>query len=134
MHGYWTGKPQVRFREDCTRSAKADTFQVMGTAIAINILIPKIPLVAGCALSITDTLFILLFYKPDGSLKTLRVFELFIAALVLGVFISFCIELSLIKDASVGDVFDGFLPSKTIFQSDGYILGAFHGNKAQLMH
>ena len=93
--------------------------QVIGTAIAINILIPKIPLVAGCALSIADTLFILLFYRPDGSLKALRAFELFVAAFVLGVFICFCIELSYIQNTYADDVFRGFLPSSTIVHSQG---------------
>ncbi len=91
---------------------------MVGTAIAINILIPKIPLVGGCLLSFADTLLILLFYKPDGSLRGLRAFELFVSAFVLGVFISFCIELSLIT-SPVGEVFDGFLPSREVFVSQG---------------
>lgn len=93
--------------------------QVIGTAIAINILIPKIPLVAGCALAIADTLFILFFYRPDGSLRGLRLFELFISAFVLAVFICFCIELSLITNTTARHVMDGFLPSRDIFVSDG---------------
>jgi metal iron transporter len=92
--------------------------QVIGAAIAINILIPQIPLVGGCVLSAADTLVILLFYRPDGSLRALRAFELFVTAFVLGVFISFCIELSYVSQP-VGDVFDGFLPSREIFVSDG---------------
>jgi metal iron transporter len=93
--------------------------QVIGTAIAINILIPKIPLTAGCALAIADTLFILLFYRPDGSLRGLRAFELFISVFVLGVFICFCIELSLITGTTARHVMDGFLPSREIFVSNG---------------
>jgi len=96
-----------------------DICSVIGTAIAINILVPRIPLVAGCALSIADTLFILLFYKLDGPLKGIRVFEVLIAAFVLGTFICFCMELSLITDTTAGQVFKGFLPSKGIFVSDG---------------
>jgi metal iron transporter len=92
--------------------------QVIGAAIAINILIPQIPLVAGCVLSAADTLVILLFYRPDGSLRALRAFELFVTAFVLGVFISFCIELSYVSQP-VGDVFDGFVPSRDIFVGDG---------------
>ncbi|TVY73609.1 Manganese transporter SMF1 [Lachnellula suecica] len=99
-----------------------DISSVIGTAIAINILVPRIPLVAGCALSIADTLFILLFYKPDGSLRRVRAFEIFIAGLVLGTFICFCIELSLITNASLGQVFKGFLPSKGVFVSDGLFM------------
>jgi metal iron transporter len=92
---------------------------VIGTAIAINILIPKIPLVAGCVLAIANTLFTLLFYRPDGSLRGIRLFEIFIAGFVVGTFICFCIELSLIRDATVRQVLKGFLPSKGIFVSDG---------------
>jgi metal iron transporter len=92
--------------------------QVIGTAIAINLLIPKIPLIAGCVLAIADTLFILLFYRPDGSLRQLRIFELFVSVFIVGVFVSFCIELSLIT-APAGEVFKGFLPSREIFVSQG---------------
>lgn len=96
--------------------------QVIGTAIGINLLIPKIPLVAGCALSIVDVFLILLFYpSSNGKMKALRPFEFFVAALVLGVVICFCIQLSLIKDTSVGDVFRGYLPSSAIVQSEGYV-------------
>jgi metal iron transporter len=106
-----------------------DIAEVIGTAIAINLLIPQIPLVAGCALSIADVLLILLFYRPNGSMKGLRAFEMFVVALVLGVVICFCIQLSLIKDTSVGEVFRGYLPSSAIVQSEGLyqacgILGA----------
>jgi metal iron transporter len=40
-------------------------------------------------------------------------------ALVLGVVICFCIQLSLIKEQSVRDVFRGYLPSSAIVQSKG---------------
>ena len=96
-----------------------DIAEVIGTAIAINLLIPKIPLVAGCALSIADVLLILLFYKPNGSMKGLRAFEMFVVVLVLGVVICFCVQLSMIKGTSVGEVFLGFLPSRAIIQSQG---------------
>ncbi|KAK4063171.1 hypothetical protein H0G86_002971 [Trichoderma simmonsii] len=106
-----------------------DIAEVIGTAIALNLLIPKLPLVAGCALSILDVMAILVFYRPDGSMKGLRVFEFFVLLLVLGVVICFCIQLSLIKHTSVGEVFKGYLPSSAIVQSDGLyqacgILGA----------
>lgn len=98
-----------------------DIAEVIGTAIAINLLIPKIPLVGGCALSIVDVLLILLFYKPNGTMKGLRAFEMFVVALVLGVVICFCIQLSLIENTSVGEVFRGYLPSSAIVQSQGYV-------------
>lgn len=93
---------------------------MIGTAIAINLLIPQIPLVAGCALSIFDVLILLLFYPGNGEMKRLRYFEMFVVGLVLGVVVCFCIQLSLIQDTSVGEVFKGFLPSKAIVESKGY--------------
>ena len=59
-------------------------------------------------------------------MKALRAFELFVAAFVLGVFVSFCIELSLISKTYVGPIFDGFLPSATIVQSQGYVGDAYN--------
>ncbi|KAF8860312.1 natural resistance-associated macrophage protein [Acephala macrosclerotiorum] len=95
-----------------------DIGQVIGTAIAINLLIPKVPLWGGCLISVTDTLFILLFYNADGTLRRLRVFEAFVSIFIIGVFVSFCIELSIIT-APVGEVFRGYLPSKEVFTGSG---------------
>lgn len=92
---------------------------MIGTAIAINLLIPAIPLVAGCVISILDVLLILLFYHPNGSMKGLRIFEFFIVALVMGVAFCFCWQLALIKDTYIGEVLQGYLPSGVIFQSNG---------------
>ncbi|ESZ99396.1 hypothetical protein SBOR_0158 [Sclerotinia borealis F-4128] len=106
-----------------------DIAEVIGTAIAINLLIPQIPLVAGCALSILDVLILLVFYPGNGEMKRLRYFEMFVVGLVLGVVVCFCIQLSLIQNTSVGEVFKGYLPSKAIVESKGIyqacgILGA----------
>ncbi|KAL4999658.1 natural resistance-associated macrophage protein-domain-containing protein [Aspergillus recurvatus] len=105
-----------------------DIAEVVGSAISLNLLL-KIPLVAGCAITLADVLFILIFYRPNGSMWGLRLFEFFVMALVLGVVICFCIQLSLIKEQSIGDVFRGYLPSSAIVQSNGLyqscgILGA----------
>lgn len=106
-----------------------DLAEVIGTAIALNLLIPKLPLVAGVALSILDVMVLLIFYRPDGAMKGLRAFEFFVSLLVLGVVICFCIQLSLIADTKVGDVFRGYIPSSALVQSQGLyqacgILGA----------
>lgn len=106
-----------------------DIAEVIGTAIAINLLIPEIPLVAGCALSILDVMVILCFYQPRGSMRGLRIFEFFVVGLVLAVVVCFCVQLSLIRDTAVGDVFKGYLPSSAIVQQQGLyqscgILGA----------
>ena len=77
---------------------------------------------AGCAITIVDVLIILFMYSPTGSLRRLRVFEFFIVALVLGVVICFCIELSYITDTSVGEVFKGYLPSSAVVQGEGIYL------------
>ncbi|KAA8648739.1 hypothetical protein EYZ11_008051 [Aspergillus tanneri] len=105
-----------------------DIAEVVGSAIALNLLL-KIPLVAGCAITLADVLFILIFYRPNGSMWGLRLFEFFVMALVLGVVVCFCIQLSLIKHQSVGEVFKGYLPSSAVVQSQGLyqscgILGA----------
>jgi metal iron transporter len=106
-----------------------DIAEVIGTAIALNILL-KIPLVAGCAISIVDVLIILAFYSPTGmSMRGLRAFELFVILLVLGVVICFCYELSKIKDTTVAQVFQGYLPSSALVKPKGLyqacgILGA----------
>ncbi|KAH6633455.1 natural resistance-associated macrophage protein-domain-containing protein [Boeremia exigua] len=104
-----------------------DIAEVIGTAIALNILI-KVPLVAGCAISIVDVLIILIFYSPSGTMRAVRGFECFVALLVLGVVICFCFELSKIH-ASVGEVFHGYVPSSTLVKSQALyqacgILGA----------
>ncbi|KAF5639052.1 manganese transporter [Fusarium sp. NRRL 25303] len=62
-----------------------DIAEVIGFAIALNLLFPKVPLVAGCAISIADVMVILVFYNPDKSMRGLRIFEYFILFLVMGV-------------------------------------------------
>ncbi|OKL61858.1 Manganese transporter SMF1 [Talaromyces atroroseus] len=97
-----------------------DIAEVIGTAISLNMLL-HIPLIAGCALSIFDVLVLLVFYQPSGSTIGLRFFEAFVALLVLAVTICFCIELSLLRDTSIGEVFRGYLPSSSLVQSDGLV-------------
>lgn len=108
-----------------------DMAEVIGTAIAISMLSDgKVPLVAGCAISIVDVLFILVFYRQNGaSMNARRLFEFFVALLVLGVVVCFCIQLSYIQNTSVADVFHGYLPSSALVEGQGLyqacgILGA----------
>ncbi|TKA34032.1 hypothetical protein B0A50_00012 [Salinomyces thailandicus] len=108
-----------------------DIAEVIGTAIALNLLSnDKIPLVAGCAISIADVLFILIFYRPDrGSMRALRFFETFVACLVIGVVVCFCWQLSKIENVSVREVFRGYAPSSALVEAKGLyqacgILGA----------
>jgi metal iron transporter len=90
--------------------------QVIGTAIALNLLIPQIPLVAGCALSILEVMLILVFYRPSGPMRGLRLFEYFVMVLVLAVVVCFCIQLSLIQNTSPREVFRGYLPSSVLVE------------------
>ncbi|OLN93193.1 Manganese transporter SMF1-like protein 2 [Colletotrichum chlorophyti] len=106
-----------------------DIAEVIGFAIGLNLLVPAVPLVAGCAISILDVMIILVFYRPHGSMRGLRIFEYFIIGLVLGVVVCFCIQLSLIRETPVGEVFQGYLPSHAVVESQGLyqacgILGA----------
>ncbi|KAI9741319.1 MAG: hypothetical protein M1834_003036 [Cirrosporium novae-zelandiae] len=98
-----------------------DMAEVIGSAISLNLLI-KIPLVWGCALTIVDVMLILLLYDPNGSMRKVRMFEYFVVLLVVAVVICFCFQLSLIEDTSVGEVFEGYLPSKAIFEDNGLYL------------
>ncbi|MCJ1284362.1 hypothetical protein MMC26_003693 [Xylographa opegraphella] len=98
-----------------------DIAEVIGSAIALNLLL-KIPIAAGCALTLVDVLLILLFYNPSGSMRRLRAFEFCIVALVLAVVVCFCIQLSLISNTSVGEVFMGYLPSSAVVEGQGLYL------------
>ncbi|GAB1313100.1 hypothetical protein MFIFM68171_03310 [Madurella fahalii] len=95
-----------------------DLGQVIGQAIALNILIPGLPLPAACVLSVVDTLLILLFYTPTGELRRIRAFEIFVSILVAAVFITLCVALSMVT-APVGQVFRGFVPSREVFVDTG---------------
>ncbi|EWC45399.1 hypothetical protein DRE_00798 [Drechslerella stenobrocha 248] len=98
-----------------------DMAEVIGSAIALNILL-KIPLVAGCAITILDTFIVLFFYDADGPVKRIRFFEAFVALLVFGVIICFSIELSHIEDTPVGEVLRGYLPSSAVATGNGLYL------------
>lgn len=98
-----------------------DMAVVIGTATAIHLLIPKLPLIACVILTIVDVVFIVVFYRPDGSMRGLRLFEVGVCFLVLGVVVCFCIQLSLIENTTVGQVFRGYLPSSSIIQTQGYV-------------
>lgn len=100
-----------------------DLAEVIGSAIALNILI-KVPLPAGVAITLVEVLAVLIFYRPDGSMRGIRAFEFAVALLVLGVMICFCIELSHITNSSFAEVMKGYLPSSNIVQGNGIYLSA----------
>ena len=69
-------------------------------------------------MSLLDVFTILLVYNPKGRLFFIRPFELFVSAIVITVFVLFCVELGKIE-ADVGQVFKGYLPSREIFVGQG---------------
>ncbi|CCH59673.1 hypothetical protein TBLA_0B08580 [Henningerozyma blattae CBS 6284] len=97
-----------------------DIAEVIGTAIALNILI-KVPLPAGVAITVVDVFAVMFSYNPGKSTtKFLKMFEYGVALLVLAVCICFAVELAYIpKSTSVGQVFRGFVPSHQMFQHNG---------------
>ena len=94
---------------------------MIGSAIALNLLF-GLPLVAGCAVTLIDVLLILLFYNPKGSLSRLRIFELFVGALVIAVVVCFCYQLALIRGSTAGEVLKGYLPSPAVVNGQGIYL------------
>lgn len=101
-----------------------DLAEVIGVAIALNILSQgKIPLVAGVAITMLDVIIVLFFYNHNAggknALSRTQIFEVVVATLVVAVAICFAIELSKISGVSAAEVFRGYLPSKTMVQSDG---------------
>src|ERR1700753_4357145 len=95
-----------------------DISQVIGTAFAWHLLIPKLPLDAACVITTFDTLFILLFYSPTGKLRNIRYFEIFVTVLVMVIFITCAVALGQVNPPA-GPVWKGFLPSREIFVSNG---------------
>ena len=77
---------------------------------------------AGCAITIVDVLLLLIFYRPDGSMTRLRLFEYFVIGLVMGVVVCFCIQLSYIHNTSTGEVLKGYVPSSAIVKKNGLYL------------
>ncbi|CDO91798.1 unnamed protein product [Kluyveromyces dobzhanskii CBS 2104] len=93
-----------------------DLAEVIGTAVALNILF-HIPLVWGVLLTIFDVLLILLFYRPDEhSMKRVRAFEIFVGILVGATVICFAVELFKISVPHKLEVFKGFIPNPIIFK------------------
>ncbi|ORZ04632.1 natural resistance-associated macrophage protein-domain-containing protein [Absidia repens] len=103
-----------------------DLAEVIGSAIALNMLFPTLPLPAGVAITAADVLIILLCYKEpdpnpdnlsdgqDDSTRMVRYFEMFVMLLVAAVGICFIIEMAY-SDIVAVDVLKGYLPSKEIF-------------------
>ncbi|KAL0090717.1 natural resistance-associated macrophage protein-domain-containing protein [Phycomyces blakesleeanus] len=107
--------------------------EVIGSAIALNLLFPNLPLQVGVAITATDVLIVLLFYndEPDSdgdqmqstSARIVNYFEIFVMLLVVVVGVCFVVELAY-SDIVAKDVFRGFLPSKEIFTDPSCLYSA----------
>lgn len=101
-----------------------DMAEVIGSAIALNLLFPKLPLPAGVAITAVDVFIILMFYKEEAmdpgasveasSMRALRFFETFVMMLVGAVGICLTVILAY-SDANAVDVLKGYVPTREIF-------------------
>ncbi|WVN90434.1 uncharacterized protein L203_105670 [Cryptococcus depauperatus CBS 7841] len=99
-----------------------DLAELLGSAIALHLLFPKLPLFAGVLVTAADVLIVLLFFRSNSGRQGMMLFEIVIVSLVLAVFISFMILLKLINPVWK-DVFLGLVPSKTLVKPGALYVG-----------
>ncbi|KAJ3563284.1 hypothetical protein NP233_g9034 [Leucocoprinus birnbaumii] len=92
-----------------------DLAELLGSAIALSLLFPRLQLWQGLLLTVIDVIIILAMRDPLGG-RPVRAFELLIAVLVLAVLICMALIISKV-DIDWGHVFQGYLPSKYVFAS-----------------
>ncbi|KAK7034604.1 Manganese transporter smf1 [Paramarasmius palmivorus] len=89
-----------------------DLAELLGSAIALCLLFPKLELWHGVLITAFDVVLILALGDPLGG-RPVKTFELVIAGLVLAVLV--CMGIIIAKiDVDWGDAFEGYLPSKYI--------------------
>ncbi|KAG2350940.1 smf Mn2+ and Fe2+ transporter [Suillus weaverae] len=92
-----------------------DLAELLGSAIALTLLFPALPLWGGVLVTGADVLLVLALGNPLHA-RPAKVFEWIIAALVLAVLI--CMAMIIAKiNVAWGQAFDGFVPSQTLFVS-----------------
>ena len=99
--------------------------ELIGSAIALNMLFPKLPLWGGVLVTSADVFLVLILYRPSTGV---RLFEAFIGILVLVVLACFAVLIARGRP-DWSDVFYGYVPSETVVSSSGLyvsisILGA----------
>ncbi|KIK00753.1 hypothetical protein K443DRAFT_678945 [Laccaria amethystina LaAM-08-1] len=104
-----------------------DLAEVLGSAIALSLLFPRLELWHGVLITGFDVILILGMGDPLRG-RPVKVFEIFIAVMVLAVLICMVVIISKVN-VNWADAFQGYLPSKYIFKSGGLytsvgILGA----------
>lgn len=92
-----------------------DLAELLGSAIALTLLFPALPLWAGVLVTGADVLLILALGNPLHA-RPVKVFEWIIAALVFSVLICMAMIIARIS-VDWGQAFIGFVPSKTLFAS-----------------
>lgn len=81
--------------------------ELIGSAIALQLLFPKLPLWGGVLLTSADVFLVLVLYRPSAGV---RLFEMLIGALVLIVLACFIVLLVRVQP-DWGDVFYGYVPT-----------------------
>ncbi|KAI6114880.1 smf Mn2+ and Fe2+ transporter [Pisolithus croceorrhizus] len=92
-----------------------DLAEMLGSAIALVLLFPSLPLWAGVLLTASDVMLLLAFDNPLRT-RPVKIFEYLITALVLAVLICMAIIIARI-DVHWGDAFKGLLPSKQLVEN-----------------
>ncbi|PFH49190.1 hypothetical protein AMATHDRAFT_76296 [Amanita thiersii Skay4041] len=95
-----------------------DLAELLGSAIGFCLIIPKLPLWAGVALTAADVFIFLLFSAPTQNRgEPARVFEVTVIVLVFAVFACFIALLVKVKP-NWPAAFLGYVPSRGLFQSE----------------
>ncbi|SZF05065.1 unnamed protein product [Blumeria hordei] len=101
----------------------SDVTEVVGFTIATNLLVPKMPMMVGCFLSILDVLFVRALSSQSRSMKGVHFCEFIVMTLVMAVVGCFCVQLCLSKAPTIKEVLCGYLPSRDVFRSQGIYQG-----------
>lgn len=99
-----------------------DLAELLGSAIALNLLFPRLPLFAGVLITAADVMLVLLFFRSNSGRQGMMLFEIVIVTLVLCVFVSFMILLHLIQP-EWREVFLGLVPSRTLVKPGALYVG-----------
>ncbi|KAG7086975.1 hypothetical protein E1B28_002891 [Marasmius oreades] len=90
-----------------------DLAELLGSAIALTLLFPRLELWHGVLITTFDVLILLALGDPLGN-RPVKWFEWVVSGLVLAVLVCMCIILGK-SDIHWGDVFFGYVPSRHIF-------------------
>lgn len=100
-----------------------DLAELLGSAIALHMLFPRLPLFVGVLLTSMDVFLVLAFFNsyPEvskNSRTSMHLFEFFVSALILMVVVSFIILLVSVKP-DWAQVFEGFIPNQRMIVNGG---------------